>query len=103
MQPCRVAWQTGHNDAALSLARTCNARSSDVVSCADPPRCREPAHPLARRYLTAAAEMDSLTRELAELRDAVRSAGRAIQASRELTDTVNETVRVLQELSLIHI
>eukprot|EP00969_Alexandrium_andersonii_P337858 14932046-Alexandrium_andersonii.AAC.1 len=41
--------------------------------------------------------MDPLARELAELRDAVRGATRAAQAGRELLDTVNETIRVLQD------
>eukprot|EP00969_Alexandrium_andersonii_P125357 5541903-Alexandrium_andersonii.AAC.1 len=41
--------------------------------------------------------MDSLGRELAGLRDAVHGARRAVQTSRELADTVNETIRVLED------
>eukprot|EP00969_Alexandrium_andersonii_P105082 4636221-Alexandrium_andersonii.AAC.1 len=41
--------------------------------------------------------MDSLGRELAGLRDTVHGARRAIQTGRELADTVNETIRVLED------
>eukprot|EP00969_Alexandrium_andersonii_P044487 1952838-Alexandrium_andersonii.AAC.1 len=41
--------------------------------------------------------MDSLARELAELRGAVRGASQAASAGRELVDVVQETIRVLRD------
>eukprot|EP00969_Alexandrium_andersonii_P084265 3717473-Alexandrium_andersonii.AAC.1 len=41
--------------------------------------------------------MDALGRELARLNEAVNGARRAILAGRELLDTVNETIRVLDD------